>query len=260
MLGRLGLSHFALIPSGGDVAGGRSVDLSGDPGFDVRLVGQDLIVTARRSARRRGGGRRAAGLAAALDRRDAGRPSFCRACPTRCPSACGRSKRGAWSRRALRGPRGSRAVADVRRRHRATSRVAVERRAETGQPATVGNLPTMYVRVDASEQRDAARRDGRRDSASTSGCRRSIALFQQAIDQLPRAPTAIVIDLRGNPGGLAAMIMGISGHFLTERQPLGTMKTRESELKFAANPRLVNARRRARRRRLPGRSPSSSTR
>ena len=32
------------------------------------------------------------------------------------------------------------------------------------------------------------------------------------------------------------MMMGISGHFLTERKPLGVMKTRDSELKFAANP------------------------
>jgi carboxyl-terminal processing protease len=37
------------------------------------------------------------------------------------------------------------------------------------------------------------------------------------------------------------MIMGISGHFLTERKALGTMKTRDAELRFAANPRLVNA-------------------
>ena len=49
-----------------------------------------------------------------------------------------------------------------------------------------------------------------------------------------------MIDLRGNPGGLAAMIMGLSGYFLPERQTLGVMKTRESELKFVANPRLVN--------------------
>jgi carboxyl-terminal processing protease len=65
------------------------------------------------------------------------------------------------------------------------------------------------------------------------------ALFQKAIDQF-RAHDAIVIDLRGNPGGLAAMIMGISGHFMSERKPLGTMKTRESELRFTANPRLVS--------------------
>jgi carboxyl-terminal processing protease len=37
------------------------------------------------------------------------------------------------------------------------------------------------------------------------------------------------------------MIMGISGHFLTERKPLGIMKTRDNELRFFANPRLVSA-------------------
>jgi carboxyl-terminal processing protease len=51
----------------------------------------------------------------------------------------------------------------------------------------------------------------------------------------------MILDLRGNPGGLAAMIMGISGHFLAERKSLGTMKMRDGELRFAANPRLVSA-------------------
>ena len=54
------------------------------------------------------------------------------------------------------------------------------------------------------------------------------------------------------------MIMGICGHFLTERKPLGIMKTRDNELRFAANPRLVNAAGSASSR-MPGRSPSSST-
>ena len=35
--------------------------------------------------------------------------------------------------------------------------------------------------------------------------------------------------------------MGIAGHFLSERKPLGIMKTRDAELRFAANPRLVTA-------------------
>ena len=46
MLGRLGLSHFALIPSGPDGNGdsGRSSgDTSGDPGIEVRLIGRDLV-------------------------------------------------------------------------------------------------------------------------------------------------------------------------------------------------------------------------
>ena len=45
MLGRLGLSHFALIPSGRGNTGGPPTDLSGDPGFDVRIVGSELRVT-----------------------------------------------------------------------------------------------------------------------------------------------------------------------------------------------------------------------
>jgi carboxyl-terminal processing protease len=56
-----------------------------------------------------------------------------------------------------------------------------------------------------------------------------------------RGADGIVIDLRGNPGGLAAMIMGLAGHFLPERATLGVMKTKQSELRFNANPRLVNA-------------------
>jgi carboxyl-terminal processing protease len=66
------------------------------------------------------------------------------------------------------------------------------------------------------------------------------AEFQQAMDEMRRAD-GIVIDLRGNPGGLAAMLMGISGHFVGDRVTLGVMKTRESEFRFVANPRLVNA-------------------
>ena len=48
MLGRLGLSHFALIPSGSEARGdgnAASGDASGDPGIDVRLIGHDLVVT-----------------------------------------------------------------------------------------------------------------------------------------------------------------------------------------------------------------------
>jgi carboxyl-terminal processing protease len=64
--------------------------------------------------------------------------------------------------------------------------------------------------------------------------------FGDAVDRFKDAD-GIVIDLRGNPGGLAAMIMGIAGHFVTDHAILGVMKTRDSELRFAANPRLATA-------------------
>jgi carboxyl-terminal processing protease len=40
---------------------------------------------------------------------------------------------------------------------------------------------------------------------------------------------------------MAGMLMGISGYFLDTPRELGTMKTRDSELRFVANPRRVNA-------------------
>jgi carboxyl-terminal processing protease len=48
------------------------------------------------------------------------------------------------------------------------------------------------------------------------------------------------MDLRGNPGGVAGMVMGVAGHFTNERVALGTMRRREAELNFVANPRRVD--------------------
>ncbi len=49
----------------------------------------------------------------------------------------------------------------------------------------------------------------------------------------------IILDVRGNGGGLPAMAMGISGWLVDEKShTLGTMKTRDTTLNFAVNPRL----------------------
>jgi len=64
-------------------------------------------------------------------------------------------------------------------------------------------------------------------------------LFDEAIDQM-RDADGIVLDLRGNPGGLGGMVMGIGGHFVDENVSLGTMRTRESTLQFITNPRRID--------------------
>ena len=47
-----------------------------------------------------------------------------------------------------------------------------------------------------------------------------------------------ILDLRGNPGGIGGMAMGVAGLFVSKPdQKLGTMKTRESEAKFFVIPR-----------------------
>ena len=62
--------------------------------------------------------------------------------------------------------------------------------------------------------------------------------FDIAMDTL-RSADGIIIDLRGNPGGIGAMAMGIAGHFTAEARELGEMKTRDVTLQFKTNPRTV---------------------
>jgi carboxyl-terminal processing protease len=63
--------------------------------------------------------------------------------------------------------------------------------------------------------------------------------IDRAVDSL-RNCDGIVLDLRGNPGGLGAMSMGVAGHFLKEPASLGSMIGRESTLEFKAEPRKVS--------------------
>lgn len=59
----------------------------------------------------------------------------------------------------------------------------------------------------------------------------------QAIAEFRDAP-GLILDLRGNPGGIGAMAMGIGGWFVsTPNLRLGTMSTRDASINFVLNPR-----------------------
>ncbi len=61
--------------------------------------------------------------------------------------------------------------------------------------------------------------------------------FEAAVEGYRDAP-GIVLDLRGNPGGIGAMAMGMAGWFVDRGdQMLGTMRMRDSQLRFAVFPR-----------------------
>ncbi len=241
MIGRLGQSHFALLASSADspaAASSGSADLSGDPGFDVRLVGGDLLVTRVDPH----GGAAQAGV------RTGWRLSAIGSTPIAAllgglPDGASDRLRNveAWrlAETRLRGAVGSDLAVAFEDGGGRTVALSIARHPETGSPVTVGNLPTMFVRVESASR---ATPGGR--TVGVIGFNVWMpavdATFQEAIDRF-RTADGIVIDLRGNPGGLAAMLTGISGHFLDERVTLGTMKTRTSELRFTANPRLVNA-------------------
>ena len=237
MLGRLGLSHFAVLPATPDRPG-EHVNLSAQPGFDVRLMGRQLVVTTVDPD----GGAASAGVRPGwIVQSIGGTPvtTLLAGIADSTPPRIAQIEAWRLTVTSLRGPSDTTADVSFIDGSDATVTKSIERKAERGEPVTVGSLPTMFVRVSSS-------------MASTPGGRKAGVIafnvwmtavdrdFQKAMDRF-RSTDGIVIDLRGNPGGLAGMIMGLSGHFLAERATLGVMKTREQELRFNANPRLVNA-------------------
>ena len=237
MLGRLGQSHFTIIPATADSPATASGDLSGDPGLDFRLVGRDLLVTRVDP----GSGAAAAGVRpgwkiTSIDGRLT--ESLLKGLPEGANDRVLNVEAWRIVEMRLRGPEGGPADLVFEDGDGKPVQLAVDRRPEPGQPVTVGNLPTMFVRTNWEKKTTAG-------GASAGVIRFNVWMaavdgqFQKAIDEL-RGSDGIVIDLRGNPGGLAAMMMGISGHFLGERKALGVMKTRDNELRFMSNPRLVD--------------------
>jgi carboxyl-terminal processing protease len=62
--------------------------------------------------------------------------------------------------------------------------------------------------------------------------------LQRAVDSVADC-AGIVLDVRGNPGGVGAMVMGFGGFFVEAPVSLGTMRTRDLSLNFVINPRRV---------------------
>jgi carboxyl-terminal processing protease len=211
-----------------------------EPGFDVRLIDKQLIVSSvdrERSAA-------AAGVHAGwiIERID-GTPvaTLLAGITDGTPARIAQLEAWRLAVTRLRGESGSKVNVEFVDGNGAKVVKTIERHPEQGTPVTVGSLPTMYVRVNAVlESTPGGKKAG--VIAFNVWMAAVDAQFATAIDRFRNAD-GIVIDLRGNPGGLAGMIMGLAGHFTSNRDVLGVMKTKDAaaELHFAANPRLVNA-------------------
>jgi carboxyl-terminal processing protease len=241
MLSRLGESHYVLIPreAADDVGDSGGAGGSGDVGLDLRLADGRLVI-----ARLDPGGPAAAagartgwaidsigdrGVEAGLSRlRELeGEPGHRLALTQFLWSANG----------ALDGPPGSPVKLILRDGEGNRHELVPARRTPPGETVQFGNLPPMVTELTHSR------------IEVTAGCVGVIRFniwmvpiapaFDRAVDEM-RDCAGIVIDLRGNPGGVAGMVMGVAGHFMTERTPLGVLKTRTGELRLVANPRRVN--------------------
>jgi carboxyl-terminal processing protease len=107
-----------------------------------------------------------------------------------------------------------------------------------GEPVRLGNLPTFYADL---EHRRLEGPDGCIGMIRFNVWMTALASpFEQVMNMLADC-VGIVLDLRGNPGGVGAMVMGVSGYFVDQRETLGTMRTRGQEIRFVSIPRRVTS-------------------
>ena len=235
MLDRLGQSHFGIIPGpayedlASDEGGG-----DGTVGLDVRVVEGHALVTSvdPGSAAERGG----VHPGWIVDRVGAERMDEIieRLATQFAADRYGELALTAALRARLSGAVGedlSVAFIDARGR-RARRRLALEE--PPGTPAKVGLLPPIHVRFEQRMIHDDAgyiRFNMFVDPGSV------MPAYNEAMERF-REAAGVVVDLRGNPGGIMGMAMGMAGWFVGgEDQRLGTMYMRGNELKVVVFPR-----------------------
>ena len=225
MLGRLKQSHFVLIAAGGSSS---EVALRGpaNVAIDVRPLNGEIVITrvAENSPASRAGlapGQRIVSIDGRLT-----------------AASSGESPLNLWRRAnaVLHGSPDSPAALAVLTPDGRTLNITVARTSEPGESVQFSNLGALRVRVDQRLERTPA---GKR--VGVIGFNIWMPQVNEpiaaAIDKF-RAGDGLIFDLRGNPGGLAGMMVGLAGQILDTPGLIGTMRTRQvPRLEFVANPR-----------------------
>jgi carboxyl-terminal processing protease len=236
MLGRLGKSHFAIIPADvyGDLDSDNDTGGTGTAGIDVRVVGGHAIVTSvEESAPALAQGVRPGWEILSIDGTDLA-PRIQKVAELYRNSTMRELYLARSVLAKLAGDEGS--VARVQFRDGSGRVVTKEigRVRPRGSLAKFGYLPPSYVWI---------------TSRKIEGDIGYVAfnLFLDPARLMPEFGGAVhsctgcagmIIDLRGNPGGLGIMAMGMAGWFIDKPdQRLGTMYTRQAPVKFIVNPR-----------------------
>lgn len=243
MLDRLHLSHFAVIPGAvyNDVANatapgdsGASSFEEGTTGIDVRaiddevlVVGVDAVSPANKAGVRPGW------VVQSVDGEDM-TPVMRRVASSYQKSTLREMMltRAALSR--LEGPIGNPIEIVFRDSRNRSIDLTLDRIAPRGVPVRFGYLPQSYFwiesrRIDQQVEYVAFNYFLDPDEIT--------AKFQQALRSCSGCG-GIVIDLRGNPGGIGILASGIAGYFIDRPNlKLGTMYMRDLPLKFVVNPR-----------------------
>ena len=237
MLGELDRSHLAIVPAqaAGAVAAGRGEPgrAAGTAGLDVRVLDQEAVVVAVEPDGPAARAGVSPGWTIAAIEGSPLAPMLERISQAYATSTLLDLRLVEAVRSRLSGPRGREiAVTFVDGRgDRPEKTLTLD--APRGELASFGRLPPTPVWVSFD------RRDGVGHLAFNAFLdpARVMPEFERAIRSCLDC-SGMVLDLRGNRGGIAAMAMGLAGWFVGERgHALGTMKTPDSTIRFAVFPR-----------------------
>lgn len=117
--------------------------------------------------------------------------------------------------------------------------ISLEREKLPGTLVQMGSLPDLYAYLTTRELASPAGRKIGVIHFNIWMLPNALAL-ERAVDQF-RNHDGIIVDLRGNIGGVAGMVIGAAGHFIDEPVSLGKMLMRDNQINFPVNPRRVNS-------------------
>ena len=123
-----------------------------------------------------------------------------------------------------------------------TRAAALVRTPLAGRLTQFGNLPPIVVTATAARETVCARGQRSR-SVAVIAWSAWFPVLSPTLDTIffaNRDADALIIDLRGNPGGVIGMLAGISGHVLDTVVSLGELRSRSGLLRFSSNPRRVD--------------------
>jgi len=146
----------------------------------------------------------------------------------------------------LDGPTGTPRTLIFRDRADAVQRIETVLVSALGEDVQLGDLPPMranfVARAASDEELSQAESAGRTVGIISFNVwlLPIVRPFHEAVDRF-RSADGLVIDLRGNRGGIGYFATAIAGHLLAERSTLGSLRTREGRTEFDVLPRRVTA-------------------
>jgi carboxyl-terminal processing protease len=238
MIGELGQSHMAIFGPGAEDDAeepGASADAQGgsaDPGVTVRVIENRPTITRVRP----GSAAERAGLLPGFIVTHIGGHELHVTAPSQHPLRPV-EERFALRRRAqhrLMGPAGTKVSLRYLDNTDHPGEVLLSREQPPGAPVELGHLPPLYPEVHVEQRGDIGIL-----AFNIFLLQPAIAEIKHALDGFrARHAKALIIDLRGNPGGQAAMAIPIAAQLVQQPLVLGTLQFRDFNQQLIARPEM----------------------